>query len=153
MRVLQVWVRCRICRPTPTPYPWQVTRGFQPPVPTLDAGVCLPYTCLHSSKVSDLPSPLPPPSPAPRRLARAVSLCHLPPRLPPGPSPPWAVLPVPPCPHRLLHRLLRRLPRSLLCGLPSCLLCCPPRPLLCHPLRRLPPLGHLARATSHAISP
>src|SRR5882724_4851644 len=116
MRVLQVWVRCRICRPTPTPYPWQVTHGFQPPVPTLDAGVCLPYTCLHSSKVSDLPSPLPPPSPAPCRLTHAVLLCCLPPclplgRLPPGPSRPrrltCAISPAPSRPHHLDAALAR----------------------------------------------
>src|SRR5882724_7808388 len=128
MRVLQVWVRCRICRPVPTPYPWRVTHGFQPPVPTLNAGVCLPYACLHSSKVSDLPSPLPSLSPAPRRLARAVSLCRLPPRLPPGLSPPWAVLPAPSCPCRLLHCLLRHLPRCLLCRLPRHLPPGPSRP-------------------------
>ena len=34
-RVLRVWVRCRICRPAPTPYPSRVTRRFQPPNPPL----------------------------------------------------------------------------------------------------------------------
>src|SRR5882724_6553859 len=111
MRVLQVWVRCRICRPTPTPYPWRVTHGFQPPVPTLDAGVCLPYACLHSSKVSDLPSPLPPLSPTPCHLDLACAVsCLAPSRLhhltvpPPTSSPPWAISPPgPPRPRCLAH--------------------------------------------------
>jgi len=38
-------------------------------------GRCLPYACLHSSKVSDLPSPLPPPS-----LTNLLPRAHLPPR-------------------------------------------------------------------------
>jgi len=43
--VPRVWVRCRICRPAPTPYPSQVTCGFQPPVPMLaHVGGCI---CLH----------------------------------------------------------------------------------------------------------
>src|SRR5882724_5571036 len=70
--------------------------------------MCLPYACLHSSKVSDLPSPLPPPSPAPRRLACAVLLCCLPPRLPPGPSPPWAISPTPSRPHHLARTVSRQ---------------------------------------------
>jgi len=67
--VSQVWVQCQICQPTPTPYPSQVTCGFQPPVPTLaHAGgcICLAPPLTHTKVspsvyllpvVSHLPSP------------------------------------------------------------------------------------------------
>src|SRR5882724_10761406 len=61
-RVLQVRVRCRICRPAPTPYPSQVTHGFQPPVPTFDvSGGCVrlapPVTHFNGKSPSRSPAP------------------------------------------------------------------------------------------------
>jgi len=89
--------------------------GFQPPIPTLDVGVCLPYACLHSSMVSDF-TLSPAPAVSHHLLPRAVSTspvpsptsCHLIApsrcatshlRLPPGPSPPLGHLPhaISPC--------------------------------------------------------
>src|SRR5882724_3582650 len=61
-RVPWVRVRCRICRPTPTPYPSWVTRGFQPPVPTFDvSGGCVrlvpPVTHFNGKSPSCSPAP------------------------------------------------------------------------------------------------
>jgi len=53
----------------------------QPPIPTLRRGRCLPYACLHSSKVSDLPSPCPAVShhllPAHLRLVPVLACANL----------------------------------------------------------------------------
>ena len=61
-QVPRVRVWCRICRPAPTPYPSQVTRGFQPPVPTFDvSGGCVrlapPVTHFNGKSPSHSPAP------------------------------------------------------------------------------------------------
>src|SRR5882762_6981139 len=91
-QVWQVWVRCQICQPTPTPHPSQVTCGSQPPIPTLIHICCL--THFNGKLLSFSPAPaishlLPPhaaPSPAPHCLKPASHTpsptpCHLKPAL------------------------------------------------------------------------
>jgi len=143
MQVLRVRVQCRIRRPAPHHTCGRLPVGFSHhPRSTWRV---LPYACLHSSKVSDLPSPLPLPS-LPHAVSLAPSHCvasHL-------------VSPL----GRLAHAVSRQPSRAASCAAPAHLraascatshtascaplprrLRAPPAPLLPHLPRCLPPLG------------
>jgi len=96
--------------------------GFSHPFPHLMWACVLPYACLHSSMVSDLPSPLlplsltnllpravlrPRPVPSPTSLPSHLRHLAVP---PPTSSPPWAISPPGHLPHAISPVFVSRQP-------------------------------------------